>query len=115
MSDDDYVRYLFLRSKLFYGKEKFCNAPDVIKTMIETADTKNNKRILSFSVLTILIIAGTICVYFSWRSNSLLGWSKPWKIFFACGAFLFPYFYVAIHVFGKLDMIHYINTKCKLK
>lgn len=107
MSADDYVHYFIGRS-FFYNKEKFCD--------VMIADSKNNnKRFLSFSVLAILVIAGTICVYFSWQSNSLLGWPKPWKIFFACGAFLFPYFYVVIHIFGKLDMVYYIKTKCKVK
>lgn len=101
--DDEHEDEGYKKTKI----DTYCDYGTIDKMLKQPEPKKYN-----IWVIMIWIIAGTLCAYYSWQSNSFLDWPKHWKVIFACGAFAFPYYYVAIHVFGKLDMMNYITHKC---
>jgi hypothetical protein len=56
------------------------------------------------------VVIGIPAAYFSWTSNTLIGWDPVAKVFFSFFAFLSGLQYILIHVINKLDLIYFIQN-----
>lgn len=66
--------------------------------------------ILIVAEILIYIILGITAVYFSWKSNSAIGWHPVMKVIFAFFAFMFSATYLFSHIMFKIDILSFVRT-----
>ena len=76
-------------------------------------DIQNDNTPSIFFIIMLIVwsvVVGIPAAYFSWTSNTLIGWDPVAKVFFAFFAFLSGLQYIFIHVINKLDLIYFIQS-----
>lgn len=67
-------------------------------------------RITSMLYIILWIGLGITAAYLSFDSNTVVGWNIFYKIIFAIGAFLFPFYYLFIHFVSKYDLLRLVRS-----
>lgn len=60
--------------------------------------------------LIVGLIFGVFAVYLSWTSNTEIGYSLPYKVFYGFFSFFFGFTYIVYYAFMKWDLLQVIGN-----
>lgn len=83
----------------------------ILKSTTDEPKPKPNENIAKISVgfIVLYFLCGGVAAYFSWKHNSVIGWTTGYKVAFSTFAFFCPIEYISIYFTYKSDFLKYME------